>query len=184
MVQLNENKINMRTKLLAILFLCFPLCLWAGNVGDNGYDDIDGFFGYCSKIKSPGLRYTYISSQMMRRVSTIPMGEFDLKPISDKIDFVQSVYAVTDSDPAKDCALKAEALPVTAKEIGFECVISFNKDGSHTNIFLKKGEGGFNSLLMTNASYNEKGELELAIVALIGGIFTDEEILSLMNLKL
>lgn len=174
----------MRSKILMILFLCMPLCLSAGNMGDNGYDDIDGFFGYCSKVKSPGLRYTYISSQMMKRVAAIPMGDFDLKPIADKIDFIQSVYAAAEFDSAKECALKAEALPATAKERGFECVISFNKDGSHTNIFLKKGEGGLNSLLLTNVCYNEKGELELAVVALIGGVFTDDEILSLMNLKL
>lgn len=174
----------MRTKLLTILFLCLPFCLWAGNAGDNGYDDIDGFFGHCSKVKSPGLRYTYISSQMMKRVSTLPMGEFDLKPISDKIDFIQSVYAVTDSDTSKECAMKVEFLPTTAKESGFQCVISFNKDGSHTNILMKKGEGGLNSLLLTNVCYNAQGELELAVAALIGGVFTDDEILSLMNLKL
>ena len=91
----------MRTKLLMILFLCLPLSLTASNAGDNGYDDIDGFFGYCSRLKSPGLRYTYISSQMIKRVSALPMGDFDLKPISDKIDFVQSVYVVTEFDSSR-----------------------------------------------------------------------------------
>ena len=175
---------DMRTKLLLILFLCLPFGMSAGNSADNGYDDIDGFFGYCSRLKSPGLRYTYISSQMIKRVSALPMGDFDLKPISDKIDFVQSVYVVTEFDSSKECALKAEALPQAAVENGFERVISFNKDGSHTNILMKKGEGGLNSLLLTNVCYNAQGELELAVAALIGGVFTDDEILSLMNLKL
>lgn len=171
----------MRTKLLMILFLCLPLSLTASNAGDNGYDDIDGFFGYCSRLRSPGLRYTYISSQMIKRVSALPMGDFDLKPISDKIDFVQSVYVITEFDSSKECALKAEALPQAAVENGFERVISFNKDGSHTNILMKSGEGGFNAMLMVNVLYDDKGELELVVAAFIGGVFSDDEILTLMK---
>ena len=80
----------MRTRLFIILFLCLPLCVLA----DNGYDDIGDFFKYCSTAKSPGLRHTYVSKLMMKRVSSLPAGEFDLKPIYDKIDFIQSVYVM------------------------------------------------------------------------------------------
>lgn len=179
---INKTNFNdMRTKLLMILFLCLPLGMMASNAGDNGYDDIDGFFSYCSKVKSPGLRYTYISSQMIKRVSALPMGNFDLKSIDDKIDFVQSVYAVTEFDSSKECALKAESLPQAAIENGFERVISFNKDGAHTNVLMKSGEGGFNSMLMVNVFYNDQGSLELVVVAFIGGVFSDDEILTLIK---
>ena len=47
---------DMRTKLLLILFLCLPFGMSAGNSADNGYDDIDGFFEYCSKINSPDIQ--------------------------------------------------------------------------------------------------------------------------------
>lgn len=178
---MNKNDYNMRTRLLTILLICLPLCVSANTCGDNGYDDIDGFFEYCSGLKSPGVRYTYISRLMMKKVSNLPMGEYDLTPISDKIDFVQSVYVATGYDSAMECAVKAEELPLIAREHGFECVISFNKDGVHTNIFMKRGEGGLNSLLMTNLCYNVQGELEIAVAALIGGVFSFDEILSLMK---
>ena len=45
---------------------------------------------------------------------------------------------------------------------------------------MKKGEGGLNSLLMTNVCYVD-GEIDFAVAALIGGVFTYEEILSLMK---
>lgn len=174
----------MKTRLLMILFLCLPLCVSAKDAGDNGYDDIDGFFEYCSSIKSPGLRYTYISQIMIKRLSALPVGEFDIRPISEKVDFIQSVYVVPALGGVDECARKAERMPDIARENGFECVMSFNKDGVHTNILLNSGEGGFNSLLMTSVVYNEEGKLELAIAALIGGVFTYDEILSLISNKL
>ena len=171
---------NMRTKLLTILLLCMPFFVSAGNSGDNGYDDIDGFFGYCSSLRSPSVRYTYISKLMIKRMAALPVGDSDLKPISEKIDFVQSVYVADASESARECALKVDELPNKARENGFECVMSINKDGSCTNIYMKRGEGGLNSLLMTNVCY-VNGEIEFAVAALIGGVFSYEEILSLMK---
>lgn len=170
----------MRTKLLTILLLCMPFFVSAGNSGDNGYDDIDGFFGYCSSLRSPGVRYTYISKLMMKRVANLSVGDFDLKPIGEKIDFIQSVYVTDGVGDTRECAHKVEKLPQKARENGFECVMSINKDGSCTNIYMKKGEGGLNSLLMTNVCYVD-GEIDFAVAALIGGVFTYEEILSLMK---
>ena len=172
----------MRPRVLMFLLLCLPLCAAATNAGDNGYDDIDGFFGYCSGVKSPGVRYTYISSMMMKRVAALPLGDTDLKPIADTIDFVQSVYVGTEFEDVKECALKVEALSQVAIESGFECVMSFNKDGVHTNILIKRGEGGLNSLLMTNVCYAD-GEIQFAVAALIGGVFSPEDILSLMKFQ-
>lgn len=170
----------MRTKLLTILLLCMPFFVSAGNSGDNGYDDIDGFFGYCSSLRSPGVRYTYISKLMMKRVANLSVGDSDLKPIGEKIDFIQSVYVTDGVGDTRECAHKVEKLPLKARENGFECVMSINKDGSCTNIYMKKGEGGLNSLLMTNVCYVD-GEIDFAVAALIGGVFTYEEILSLMK---
>ena len=68
----------------------------------------------------------------------------------------------------------------TAKENGFECVMSYNKDGVRTNIYVKSGYGGLNSLLMTKVAYVD-GKVEMAVAALIGGVFTHEEILSLLK---
>lgn len=170
----------MRTKLLTILLLCMPFFVSAGNSGDNGYDDIDGFFGYCSSLRSPGVRYTYISKLMMKRVANLSVGDSDLKPIGEKIDFIQSVYVTDGVGDTWECAHKVEELPQKARENGFECVMSINKDGSCTNIYMKKGEGGLNSLLMTNVCY-VNGEIDFAVAALIGGVFTYEEILSLMK---
>lgn len=170
----------MRTKLLTILLLCMPFFVSAGNSGDNGYDDIDGFFGYCSSLRSPGVRYTYISKLMMKRVANLSVGDSDLKPIGEKIDFIQSVYVTDGVGDTRECAHKVEELPQKARENGFECVMSINKDGSCTNIYMKKGEGGLNSLLMTNVCYVD-GKIDFAVAALIGGVFTYEEILSLMK---
>ena len=170
----------MRTKLLTILLLCMPFLVSAGNSGDNGYDDIDGFFGYCSSLRSPGVRYTYISKLMMKRVANLSVGDSDLKPIGEKIDFIQSVYVTDGVGDTRECAHKVEELPQKARENGFECVMSINKDGSCTNIYMKKGEGGLNSLLMTNVCYVD-GEIDFAVAALIGGVFTYEAILSLMK---
>lgn len=170
----------MRTKLLTILLLCMPFFVSAGNSGDNGYDDIDGFFGYCSSLRSPGVRYTYISKLMMKRVANLSVGDSDLKPIGEKIDFIQSVYVTDGVGDTRECAHKVEELPQKARENGFECVMSINKDGFCTNIYMKKGEGGLNSLLMTNVCYVD-GEIDFAVAALIGGVFTYEEILSLMK---
>lgn len=170
----------MRTKLLTILLLCMPFFVSAGNSGYNGYDDIDGFFGYCSSLRSPGVRYTYISKLMMKRVANLSVGDSDLKPIGEKIDFIQSVYVTDGVGDTRECAHKVEELPQKARENGFECVMSINKDGSCTNIYMKKGEGGLNSLLMTNVCYVD-GEIDFAVAALIGGVFTYEEILSLMK---
>lgn len=173
----------MRIRLFITLLLCLPLSISATDAGDDGYDDIDGFFALCSKVKSPGLRYTYISKLMMERVSSLPAtGNFDLKPISEKVDFVQSIYIIPSFESVGECVLKAEKLPQSASENGFERVMSFNKDGSHTNILLKSGEGGLNSLLMTNVCYNAEGKIESVVVALIGGVFSFDEILSLMKL--
>ena len=166
----------MRTRLFIILFLCLPLCVLA----DNGYDDIGDFFKYCSTAKSPGLRHTYVSKLMMKRVANLSVGDSDLKPIGEKIDFIQSVYVTDGVGDTRECAHKVEELPQKARENGFECVMSINKDGSCTNIYMKKGEGGLNSLLMTNVCYVD-GEIDFAVAALIGGVFTYEEILSLMK---
>jgi hypothetical protein len=157
-----------------------PFFVSAGNSGDNGYDDIDGFFGYCSSLRSPGVRYTYISKLMMKRVANLSVGDSDLKPIGEKIDFIQSVYVTDGVGDTRECAHKVEELPQKARENGFECVMSINKDGSCTNIYMKKGEGGLNSLLMTNVCYVD-GKIDFAVAALIGGVFTYEEILSLMK---
>ena len=165
---------------MTILLLCMPFFVSAGNSGDNGYDDIDGFFGYCSSLRSPGVRYTYISKLMMKRVANLSVGDSDLKPIGEKIDFIQSVYVTDGVGDTRECAHKVEELPQKARENGFECVMSINKDGSCTNIYMKKGEGGLNSLLMTNVCYVD-GEIDFAVAALIGGVFTYEEILSLMK---
>ena len=165
---------------MTILLLCMPFFVSAGNSGDNGYDDIDGFFGYCSSLRSPGVRYTYISKLMMKRVANLSVGDSDLKPIGEKIDFIQSVYVTDGVGDTRECAHKVEELPLKARENGFECVMSINKDGSCTNIYMKKGEGGLNSLLMTNVCYVD-GEIDFAVAALIGGVFTYEEILSLMK---
>ena len=165
---------------MTILLLCMPFFVSAGNSGDNGYDDIDGFFGYCSSLRSPGVRYTYISKLMMKRVANLSVGDSDLKPIGEKIDFIQSVYVTDGVGDTRECAHKVEELPQKARENGFECVMSINKDGSCTNIYMKKGEGGLNSLLMTNVCYVD-GKIDFAVAALIGGVFTYEEILSLMK---
>ena len=165
---------------MTILLLCMPFFVSAGNSGDNGYDDIDGFFGYCSSLRSPGVRYTYISKLMMKRVANLSVGDSDLKPISEKIDFIQSVYVTDGVGDTRECAHKVEELPQKARENGFECVMSINKDGSCTNIYMKRGEGGLNTLLMTNVRYVD-GEIDFAVAALIGGVFTYEEILSLMK---
>ena len=165
---------------MTILLLCMPFFVSAGNSGDNGYDDIDGFFGYCSSLRSPGVRYTYISKLMMKRVANLSVGDSDLKPIGEKIDFIQSVYVTDGVGDTRECAHKVEELPQKARENGFECVMSINKDGSCTNIYMKKGEGGLNSLLITNVCYVD-GEIDFAVAALIGGVFTYEEILSLMK---
>lgn len=171
----------MRTKLLMLLVLCLPVNLQAVGLMDNGYDDVAGLFEYCSGIKSPGVRYTYVSKLMMKKVSALPMNEYDLSPIIDKIDFLKSVYAATGFEGAKECALKIEALPKTVKENGFECAISINKDGHHTNMYVKRGEGGLNSVLMTIVAYNADGKIELAVAALIGGVFSLDEILAIMK---
>ncbi len=171
---------DMRTGLFIIFFLCLSCGATAGNAGDNGYDDIGGFFEYCSKVKSPGMRYVYISKQMMGKASNLPIGDIDLRSISEKIDFIQSVYVVTGFEGMKLCAQKAENLPLVARDNGFECVMSHNQDGSYTNIYIKSGYGGLNSVLMTNVVYID-GEIEFAVAALIGGVFTHEEILSLFR---
>lgn len=170
----------MRTKLLLILFLWLPFGVSAGNVADNGYDDIGGFFEYCSKVNSPGMRYTYVSRLMMSKVANLPIGDIDLKSISEKVDFIQSVYVAGGAGDMKECIKKVENLPAVAKENGFECVMSYNKDGVRTNIYVKSGYGGLNSLLMTKVAYVD-GKVEMAVAALIGGVFTHEEILSLLK---
>ena len=167
----------MRTRLFIILFLCLPLCVLA----DNGYDDIGDFFKFCSTAKSPGLRHTYVSKLMMKRVSSLPAGEFDLKPIYDKIDFIQSVYVMPGSEKGEVCLQKVDNLPEEAVESGFKCVFSLNKEGQQSQIFIKSGEGGLNSMLMINVCHSPDGEFEYAVVALIGGVFSHDEILSLMN---
>lgn len=171
---------DMRTKLLLILFLCLPFGMSAGNSADNGYDDIDGFFEYCSKINSQDMRYTYISRLMMSRIANQPIGDIDLKSISDKVDFIQSVYVAAGSEETKGCIAKVESLSAVAMEKGFERVMSYNKNGIRTNIYVKSGYGGLNSLLMTNVAYVD-GKVETAVAALIGGVFTHEEILSLLK---
>ena len=171
----------MRTKLLLLLILCLPLNIGAANLCDNGYDDVAGLFEYCSGIKSKGIHYTYVSRLMMKKVSTLPMGEYDLKSLSDKIDFVKSVYVATGTEGADECANRIEVMPNVVMEKGFECVISVSKDAHHTNMYVKSGEGGLNSVFMTVVAYNEEGKIEFAVAALIGGVFSLDEILSIMK---
>ena len=72
-------------------------------------------------------------------------------------------------------------LPEEAVESGFKCVFSLNKEGQQSQIFIKSGEGGLNSMLMINVCHSPDGNLDYAVVALIGGVFSHDEILSLMN---
>jgi hypothetical protein len=171
----------MRMKLLMMLLFCIPSFVSAGNHKDNGYDDVAGLFEYCSGVNSPGVRYTYVSKLMMRRASSLPLDEFDLKPLSGKIDFVKSVYVAPPAGDVKECARRIETLPDVVDENGFVCVLSLNRDGNRTNMYVKSGDGGLNSVLMTLVAYNADGDIELAVAALIGGVFSHEEILSIMK---
>jgi hypothetical protein len=48
-------------------------------------------------------------------------------------------------------------------------------------MYVKRGEGGLNSVLMTIVAYNADGKIELAVAALIGGVFSLDEILAIMK---
>jgi hypothetical protein len=56
---------------------------------------------------------------MMRRASSLPLDEFDLKPLSGKIDFVKSVYVAPPAGDVKECARRIETLPDVVDENGF-----------------------------------------------------------------
>lgn len=164
-------------------------CAAGANVRDYGYDDIGGFFGKYSEVISKNVKYTYISKLMMKKAMENFIEDSGLRVINDKIDFIRTVYvAVPVMDSADDaatdrlCAADIVLLPQEAKRRGYEDVMVLNEANCRTKILLKRGEGGLNTILITIVAYSNSGEILKAYANLIGGVFSLEEVIPLMNI--
>ncbi|MBQ3538378.1 MAG: DUF4252 domain-containing protein [Bacteroidaceae bacterium] len=126
--------------------------------------------------------YSYISHQMLNAIvsagNSIKFGnEIGIpKELIKKIDYIKSVFS--DGAPSKYFLEQILQLrEKTIKECGFETIAYISTPQKSSSIYMYKGEGGLYCLV------NITNKKDSAVIVLISGTFTPEEILGICNIN-